>query len=404
MSERKLTSRRSFLRTLGGAAAAAAAFGISGRDLPQPLRGIAQARRVETPPYEVLPTLQRFPESKTGFSRMSNDPSLQAWLYSDPIREINPEEEAIGIAFREGANYARRYLSYEFPDEPKEYKVQKSPEEMAEIVKLAARFYGADLVGITEINPLWVYAEEDVPYKYAIVMAYEMDYELHRIPSATYYPGGQGAATGIGYSMMVNIAGSVARMIRFMGYDAKAIGNGSSLSVPLAIDAGLGQLGRAGWLITPEYGPRVRLCKVYTNMPLATDKPIDFGVWDFCSKCKKCARHCPSGAISDGEPTTEGPTVSNNPGAKKWYLNPEQCLKYWITNNTFGCSDCIRVCPYNKRPGVWVHELAVAAGASSSLVRSTLVQLDDAFGYAEGEDWSRWPELLRRSVEENTKK
>jgi ferredoxin len=103
-------------------------------------------------------------------------------------------------------------------------------------------------------------------------------------------------------------------------------------------------------------------------MPLAVDKPIEFGVWDFCSKCKKCAQHCPSGAISDGEPTTQGQTVSNSPGARKWYLNPEKCLKDWITNNTFGCSDCIRVCAYNKKPGVWVDELAVSAGASGRRV------------------------------------
>lgn len=409
MSDIKHPSRRSFLKTLGGAAAAAAAFGVAGRDLPEPLRGIAQARTVDKPPYEILPTIQRFSEANTTFARATGlggyapDPELQAWLAELPLREVDPEQEAIGIAFRNGANYARNYLKYTMPDPVASFKVVRDPAEMTEIIKLAAKFYGADLVGVTEVNPLWVYQEADVPYKYVIVFAMEMDYELHRIPSAPFYPGGQGAATGKGYSDMVNIAGSLARMIRHMGYDAMASGNDVSLSVPMAIDAGLGELGRAGWLITPEFGPRIRLARVFTDLPLVPDKPIEFGVADFCSKCKKCARECPSQAISDGEPTTVGPTKSNNPGARKWYLNPELCYGFWVSNRTGGCSDCIRVCPYNKKPGVWVHELAVAAGASSGLVRSTLVELDDAFGYAEGEDWSRWAELLRRSAEENTK-
>lgn len=411
MSVSTQLSRRSFLKTLGGAAAVATALGISSKQLPEPLRGIALARTVDTPPYETLSSLARFSEANTVFSRARGlggyppDPTYQAWLQTLTIREVDPAQEAIGVAFREGANYARRYLKYTFPDEPKAYKVQKTPEEMTEIIKLAAKFYGADLVGITKVNPLWVYQEYDLAekYEYVIIMAIEMDYELHRLPSAPWYAAGQGAATGKGYSDMVNVAGSVARMIRFMGYEALASGNEGSLSVPEAIDAGLGELGRAGWLITPQFGPRVRLTKVFTNLPLAVDKPIEFGVTDFCSKCRKCARECPGQAISDGERTTSGQTVSNNPGAKKWYLNPEKCYGFWVSNATGGCSDCIRVCPYNKKPGVWIHELAAQAGASSSLVRSALVQLDDALGYAVAEDGSRWVELMRRSAAENTK-
>jgi hypothetical protein len=57
--------------------------------------------------------------------------------------------------------------------------------------------------------------------------------------------------------------------------------------VPFAIEAGIGELSRLNKLVTPEFGPAVRLCKVFTDLPMACDTPIDFGL-EFCKKCKKC--------------------------------------------------------------------------------------------------------------------
>ena len=119
------------------------------------------------------------------------------------------------------------------------------------------------------------------------------------------------------------------------------------MSIPVAIDAGLGELGRNGLLITPQYGPRVRLCKIFTDLVLEPDKPIDFGVKEFCKECKLCAEHCETDAISvDDEPSFEVACRSNNPGALKWYVNAERCYLYWCENGT-DCSTCIKVCPYN---------------------------------------------------------
>ena len=49
------------------------------------------------------------------------------------------------------------------------------------------------------------------------------------------------------------------------------------ITIPMAVDAGLGELGRNGLLLTEKYGPRVRLCKVFTDLPLEPDEPIDLG-------------------------------------------------------------------------------------------------------------------------------
>ncbi len=81
-------------------------------------------------------------------------------------------------------------------------------------------------------------------------------------------------------------------------------------------------MGCKGLLVTPKFGPRVRLAKVITDMPLSPDFPISFGVREFCEACMLCAKECPSGAITKGPRTWEGKSPSNNPGVLKWYVEP----------------------------------------------------------------------------------
>ena len=154
------------------------------------------------------------------------------------------------------------------------------------------------------------------------------------------------AATGLAYSQMALLVACVAEFIRNLGYKAIPMGNDTALSIPMAIDAGLGELGRNGLLITPEYGPCVRICKVFTDMPLECDKPIEFGVTDFCKKCKKCAEACEAEAIQITEkPSFNIACLSNNPGILRWTVNHDKCYKFWIENGG-ECSNCIVACPF----------------------------------------------------------
>lgn len=119
-------------------------------------------------------------------------------------------------------------------------------------------------------------------------------------------------------------------------------------------------LGRFGGLITPEFGPRVRLCKVLTDLPLKPTSPIDFGVTEFCEVCQKCAEYCPAQAILYGKRTHKARASSTNPGLLKWPLDGEKCFRYWYKNGAktdrgmyhIDCYQCVNVCPFNKRPGL----------------------------------------------------
>jgi epoxyqueuosine reductase len=266
--------------------------------------------------------------------------------------------------------------------------VKESPQEMSRLIKKVALYFGADLVGICRLHPNWIYSHEyntmtqehypiEVPKgcQNAIVMAIDMDYETIRMSPS----GMEDAATGLGYSKMAFVANLLATFVRGLGYRAIPSGNDTALSIPLAMAAGLGEMGRLGLLITREFGPRVRLCKVFTDLPLSYDSYQPVGAKEFCKDCKKCASHCPSRAISHGDMTTEGYNISNQSGTLKWYVNCERCFEFW-GKMRMACSNCIMVCPYNKPRGI-IHDLSRAIIRRTHLFNRWLLWADDLCGY-----------------------
>lgn len=281
-----------------------------------------------------------------------------------------------------------------------------NPLKLTSGLKKVARFVGASAAGIAELDRRWVYShayypeirnpfggggeltEEEITngrsepieippeFKYAVVFAHEMDYELTK--SSPTYTAGAGA--GLCYSKMPFIAATVAQYIRGLGYQAIPMANDTACSIPLAIDAGLGELGRNGLLIHPELGPRIRLSKIFTDLPLVPDKPIEFGVWDFCMICGECAQNCPSQAIPRGGPTTDICNPSNRKGLYRWPVDGEKCISFWEKNRSCSCLNCIRVCPFNK-PSGWLHE-AVKYGVNHyRWLDKAFLWGDKLFGY-----------------------
>lgn len=292
---------------------------------------------------------------------------------------------------------------YSYPRVPPGLKIElDNLQKITQNIKRAASFFGADKVGVCKLNRKWLYRrgytitsdggkpfEIDLPeeYTHAVVFAVEMDYEA----IACSPEGPSTSATGLGYSKMAFVAGLLATYIRGIGYKAIPCGNDTACSIPLAIDAGLGELGRNTLLLTPEFGPRVRLAKVFTDLALVVDKPIEFGVWEFCKTCKKCAVNCPSQALSHGDPTEKKIDICNREGIRIWHIDASRCAAFWA-NNIVDCANCIRTCPFNKTPGL-LHDFARWKIRRTKMFNRTLVRLDDLLGYGKKRDsdkfWSR---------------
>ncbi len=239
-------------------------------------------------------------------------------------------------------------------DEP----VSTDPALAAKQVKKVASLYGADLVGITAYDERWTYASKfsarngeakakaiELPDSLSscIVVAKEMDYEtLRTSPAAT-----ASAAPAAGYAHDAVLLLALAQYIRSLGYVAVACQNDTTLAIPYAVQAGLGEYGRNGLCITPQFGPRIRLGRVLTDMPLTHDKPKTFGVAKTCEICRRCANNCPPQAISHGAPSSYRYNRSNIKGVKKWTTDGEKCFRFWVGQGT-DCANCVRTCPYNK--------------------------------------------------------
>jgi len=101
----------------------------------------------------------------------------------------------------------------------------------------------------------------------------------------------------------------------------------------IATKAGLGVLGRHGLLITPQYGPRVRLTAIVTDAELRSDLPINR---DFCRDCETpCISLCPANALI--KPRHDSP----------YEINKFACRQYLSTRPT--CSVCLKVCPIGSQ-------------------------------------------------------
>lgn len=455
--EKDQMNRRDFIRWIGTGTAVAAAGFNAPRMMAKTENGVLVRSESEYSgflvekmtggkrPYEYKPeVLTQMREKWTIFSRNVWDPARQDRPeMTENLSYVNlvkgkgrvPNQTRLDYAFMSAAwHYARSGSPYGWKPEGGMGRMfdgmgkwdakdlDMSWAEATQAVKHACLFYGASLAGVAELNPLWIYSDHFSPKRdqrdrsipvlseedrfekteeawyiprsmnRVISLAFEEDYDaIANSPGRL-----ASAATGNGYSRMAVTATTISEFIRMLGYRALPAGNGVGLSIPIAVDAGLGEIGRNGLLVTPKFGPRVRLAKVITDMPLSPDFPISFGVREFCEACMLCAKECPSGAITKGPRTWEGKSPSNNPGVLKWYVEMEKCYDF----NGFSCSNCKRVCPFNKPNNSWLHRLTreIIKGRIKGL-DGLMKIFDQASGYGKQlQDTSFWAMDGRKSI------
>ncbi len=241
-------------------------------------------------------------------------------------------------------------------------RLELSAERATEKMKGFAHFLGADLVRMGSLNPAHVYTHVgktwhdpgrkygrpiNLSHKNAINIAVGIYPSL--IKAGPVLP--MISAVMRVYNKLATISTTLAGYIRTLGYPARAhiLSNYQVLCVPLAIDAGMGELGRHGIMITKELGSCLKLTTVTTDIPLVDDSPVDIGVDEFCQDSRICAESCPSGAISHGEKRIVR-------SVEKWMINPEACYRVWNETGT-DCGVCVASCPWTK-PRTFIHRLA----------------------------------------------
>lgn len=388
--------------------------------------------------------VQRFDQKNTMFLRPTWDPDvnqrLESWSFVGEVKDkpgYSLQDQALRWSARRGSQIMGLFNTYKpnptsvsraiaeavraatpsLPSvayrPPKGVKLDAGDgRKITQDIKKVARWFGADLVGVCRLDRRWLYshsyraqapqdrninlaAGESLPQEVAekmqmvVVLGFDMDYDLIK-----YFPTYiSGAATSMGYSKMAITNNYLSAFIRNLGFETiDCTTNDVALTVPMAMQAGLGDLARNGLLIAPKFGPRIRLSKVITDLPLVPDSPIDFGVTEFCSKCEICAEQCPSQSILRGDRTTEPRSVSNIGGVRKWPIDPEGCRMYWARANR-PCVTCIACCPYNK-PDTRFHRGVHWFTDHVRWADPLYVRLDKLCGYGKPEKperfWDDW--------------
>lgn len=252
------------------------------------------------------------------------------------------------------------------------------PARNADLVKATLHFLGADIAGVSRA-PAWVWyshrqdgTEMPVAHPFAATVMIDQGYETMEGASGDdWISSAQSMRTYMRAGLVCGVLGD---HLRGLGYGATAHSAADSdvIQTPLVLLAGLGEVSRIGeTILNPFLGPRSKTGVMTTDFPIQPDKPIDFGLQNFCDSCNKCARECPSGAIS------AGPKVMFN-GYEIWKADVEKCTRYRMTNlGGAMCGRCMKACPWNlaglvqEKPFRW-------AAMNMPVAAQWLARLDDA--------------------------
>ena len=358
----------------------------AGRDYVSGAHPFETLKRVETPTtYMDEPNIARVPKRTDMFARAQ---------FGDMGPQVQKGATGGHYVRKAAPSSAQRRLLGAFvllqDGDPAQEVQQIPPELAAKNIKGTSYFLGIDATGLSRC-PEWSWYSHDArgtpiipPHDHAVSMIVDQGFETMEGASGDdWISVAQSMRAYLRFSLL---GGILAQHIRNMGYSAKAhtVMDGEVLQPPLLLLSGLGEVSRIGEVIlNPFLGPRLKSGAVTTSLPMAHDKPIDFGLQKFCDSCNKCARECPSGAI------TAGPKLMFN-GYEIWKSDSQKCATYRI--NTPGgamCGRCMKTCPWNLE-GLFSEAPFRWAAMNVPQMASVLAKLDDVAGHGELNPVKKW--------------
>ena len=279
---------------------------------------------------------------------------------------------------------------------PNARKALPDPRQMTRKIKAFAMYLGAGRVRIARLDKRWVYSHAPAPdygksydqelnYPYVICMAFPQN--IYYLRNHTSF--GVNLEVGWKYSFGSFVSFAVADYIKRLGWTARPSPTTSTpyLVPPLFVDCGIGEDARCGYTLTKEFGNNWRPGGVMTDLPLVPDKPVDFGLQDFCEKCGICAEACPSGAIPSGG-------RSQVRGYLKWQPDAEKCYAYWSAIGRT-CGICQAVCPWSHANNL-MHRSVREVAQHFPRLRKLLIKGEEIFSRRQPRPDPQW---LREKVD-----
>jgi Pyruvate/2-oxoacid:ferredoxin oxidoreductase delta subunit len=310
--------------------------------VPKTLRGPKPSDEPETFPVpeelETVPGIPQSPETVNYYARNYPIESHNVEHYSymrwdreaSDIKEVRDEHERLQMP---QAKAARQSGELEPTTQPVPGK------DVTAEIKAKAMELGFAMVGVTSYDNRYTYLSRRKwikPYPHAICIAIEQHFEeTQKIPSesaermvfATYRRGADMALELVDY-------------IRSLGYRGQFQhpNDGGSTFIPMFVEAGMGQMGAMGYLLSPHFGSRHRLMIITTDAEVTYDKPVDYGIQNFCAICQVCVNRCPGRALLREKVWWRG--------VEKFKLIAKRCRP--VMARYAACGVCMKVCPIQR--------------------------------------------------------
>ena len=249
-------------------------------------------------------------------------------------KEIDPELKKEFYRYAKGTFKGLQLAIKTISGNENNYKTETSPEFWKDFEKKAKEM-GVDLIGYTPVNENYIFKNNKVYGKNAIMLAQELNWEkVKTIPSIEF---------GIEFFRVYQELGEkvieLTNYLKEKGYKSEAHHPfGGKLLYPYhAVAAKLGIIGRSGLVLTPEFGPRQRWGVITTDADIPESQERDFSeMEDFCKNCGACIKNCKGGALLENPiEKVEGSGIFTR-------IDRSKCIDSLI-NNTF-CSYCMRIC------------------------------------------------------------
>ncbi|WFD11949.1 hypothetical protein [Tepidibacter hydrothermalis] len=282
---------------------------------------------IENEPYTVAPPPMNKVKNKIKSKSASFFGLMHKEITGDPMNYMKDQKISM-----ERINNEAQGIDVPKPEKQKEKDLLKLKKEIFEY----AKSLGFASAGVTKIDRRYVSmgVDDEIIFDTIILLGYEIPEDvMGNYPNPKGELGAFGAYTGCARNVH-----KVADFIRSKGYDCRARGwDGSIKYSPHAVNAGLGNYSTYGVCVTPEAGTRLKYCSILIDADLVLDKPKDFNIEEFCSRCRMCQKSCPSNSIPKEEKKYKG--------SIKRQTRFSTCLELMTTAKE--CLKCVRVCPFS---------------------------------------------------------
>ncbi len=343
---------------------------------------IERLKRVDEPTTKVSDSIQRIDIRDHGFNRARRG-------------DFGPVAKRYMLLGKEPIARSLLEMTTSFIDKvdgevaPQKAPIPQDLEVLSRHIKSLGYFFGADIVGICQLPQWAVYSHDrrgnpiELNHQFAITIVIDQDFTtMNGSTGRDWIPEAQAMRS---YALCAQSSCMMASYIRKLGFPARAhhLTREEVVMPPLLLLSGIGEVSRPGIILNPFLGLRFKAAVVTTDLPLVPDKPVDFGLQQFCQQCHKCASECPPRAISVGDKVTHN-------GYEVWELDFELCTKFRTTNpHGVSCSRCIKVCPWNKPRG-WIHDEVRWLVKHAPWLDKFLFRMNDIWGYGKQTGRDKW--------------